>query len=194
MLPNDALTAAVIGGLLTGAATLLGALLIRWLEVGRENRKLSRQVVGAITTVLSEMAANSAILKRHIEAGSTYVGELPISTQAYRRVELTLAEQLDLKASEGMFKAYAPIEAGDLFRKLEPATASEAIVVQGKPILYLDLSQCAETVKTLEMAGKELRRARDHIGGRAWRRRLAAQQREAKTDATQLILVASGRS
>jgi len=180
MLPNDALTAAVIGGLLTGAATLLGALLIRWLEVGRENRKLSRQVVGAITTVLSEMAANSAILKRHIDAGSTYIGELPVSTQAYRRVELTLAEQLDLKASEAMFVAYAPIEAGDLFRKLEPATASEAIVVQEHPVLYLDLNQCAESVKKLEIAARELRRARDHIGGRSWRRELAARQREAK--------------
>src|SRR5260370_42450954 len=102
MLPNDALTAAVIGGLLTGAATLLGALIVRRLDIGRENRKLSRQVVGAITTVLSEMSANSTILKRHIDAGSTYVGELPLSTQAYRRVELTLAEQLDLKASQPM--------------------------------------------------------------------------------------------
>jgi len=184
MLPNDPLSAAVIGGLLTALGTFVAALLIRRLDIGRENRKLSRQVVGAITTVLSEMSANSTILKRHIDVGSTYVGELPVSTQAYRRVELTLAEQLDLKASEAMFVAYAPIEAGDLFRKLEPATASEAIVAQKSPILYLDLQQCAETVRKLESAAKELRRARDHIGGQAWRRRLAARQKELNAEAS----------
>ena len=159
---------------------MLGGLIVRWLDIARENSRLSRQVVGAITTVLSEMSANSTILKRHIEAGSTYVGELPVSTQAFRRVELILAEQLDLKASEATFVAYAPVEAGDLFRKLEPATAAEAIVVQRDPVLYLDLTQCAETVRKLEAAGSELRRARDHIGGRAWRRRLAARQKEVK--------------
>jgi hypothetical protein len=182
MLANDALTAAVIGGLLTGAATLLGALLIRWLDIGRENRKLSRQVVGAITTVLSELAANTAILKRHIEARSTYIGDLPLSTQAYRRVELTLAEQLDLKASEAIFRSYAPIEAGDLYQKIEPSDASEAIIVQRHPYFYLDLDECKKTVQQLEIAGKELRRERDRIGGRAWRRRLAARQRETLTE------------
>jgi hypothetical protein len=91
-LTSDPLTAAVIGGLLTGAATLLGALLIRGLDIDRENRKRSRQVVGAIKTVLAEIAANSKILKRYLASNSnTHISELPVSTEAYRRVELRRA-------------------------------------------------------------------------------------------------------
>jgi hypothetical protein len=183
MLPNDPLTAAVIGGLLTALGTFVAALLIRRLDIGRENRRLGRQVVGAINTVLAEMAANSAILKRHLDAKSTYIGELPVSSEAYRRVDLILAEQLDLAASQAVFEAYAPIETGDLYAKIEIGSASEAVVMARRPFLYLDLNQCADTIAKLEAAGEELRRARAHIGGQWWRRQVAAQHKDREAQA-----------
>lgn len=172
------LTAAVVGGLLTALGTFVAALLIRRLDIGRENRKLSRQVVGAINTVLAEMAANSAILKRHLEAKSTYIGELPVSSEAYRRVDLILAAELDLAASQAVFEAYAPIETGDLYAEIKAGSASEAVVMTRRPFLYLDLKQCADTIAKLEAASTELRRTRDRIGGQWWRRQVAAQRED----------------
>jgi hypothetical protein len=159
MLPNDALTAAVIGGLLTGVGTLLGALLIRWLDIGREDRKLGRQVKGAINAVLAEMAANDARLTTQVEHNQWFAVELGLSTSVYRRVELILAEHLDVEAQSKLFEAYAPIEGGDIYDIMATTTPTGITTTK----LGLDLKQCAEVSKLIDVASAALREARDRI-------------------------------
>lgn len=172
MLSSDALTAAVIGGIITGAATLLGAVLLRWLDIARGDLKLRRQVIGAINAVLAEMAANNARLKTQVEHQQWIAVEIVLSTSVFRRVELVLAENLNQSVQAKLFEAYSPIEGGDIYDLV--ATADPLKGVETKRT-GLDLNRCAEVIVLIDEASAALRAARDDLKDyqlrkRAWRR------------------------
>jgi hypothetical protein len=159
MLPNDALGAAVIGGLLTGAGTLLGALILRWLDIRRENRKIRRQVGGAINALLAEMAANEARLETQVKNQQWMAVEVVLSTSVFHRVELILAEHLGVDVRAKVFEAYAPIEGGDIYDLI--AYTGPGGITTNK--LGLDLKRCAEIITLIDVAGDALSTARDDL-------------------------------
>jgi hypothetical protein len=145
------------------AGSLLGALLVRRLDIVREDAKLKRQIVGAINTVLAEIAANDARLTTQVENKQTLVEDLALSSTAYRRVELILAEHLDDVARSKLFEAYAPIEGGDLWVTVATMTSAGTGVTTARQ--GLDLKRCAEAIKLMDVAGAALREARERLGG-----------------------------
>jgi hypothetical protein len=82
------------------------------------------------------------------------------TSRAYRRVELILAEHLDVVARAKLFEAYAPIEGGDLYVTLATVTADSGVKTARQG---LDLDRCKEEVDLLTVAGNALRQARDRL-------------------------------
>lgn len=157
MLPNDPLSAAVIGGLLTALGTFLATLAIRWLDIGREDKRVRRQVTGAINAVLAEMAANEARLTTQVKNDQWFAVELGLSTSVYRRTELILAEHLDHETRGKLFEAYAPIDGGDIYDLMATTTPTGITTTK----LGLDLKKCAELIELIDVASAALREVRD---------------------------------
>ena len=159
------LVATLIGGALTLVGGFAGTLFWRWRDHSREEHKSKTQLVGAINIVLSELAANRVILKRAVENQQT-VGELRVSDDSYRQVELLLAERLPPTAGLTVFQAYAPIRAGDLYQRRYPVSgipgAGSSIAEPSH--VEIDLAECERLLPLLERAGTLLRTVRDALG------------------------------
>src|SRR5258708_33136573 len=105
---------ALVGGVVALAGTVIGfagAIAIRSLDVRRQEAEARGQLVGYITTVISELAMNHTILS-HVVDNKSNEGELTASDSAYRSAELVLARDLTWRALEDAYKAYAPMRAG----------------------------------------------------------------------------------
>jgi MFS family permease len=159
------LLATVIGGAMTLVGGFLGTQFWRWRDHSREERKAKAQLVGAINIVLSELAANRVILKRAV-ANQQTVGELRVSDDAYRQVELLLAERLPATAGLTVFQAYAPIRAGDLYQRWYPGSGipGAGSLIAEPSHVQIDLAECERLLPVLERAGTLLRTVRDALG------------------------------
>jgi hypothetical protein len=149
------LIATLVGGTLTLVGGFAATVFWRWNDLRREERKSKGQLAGAINIVIAELAANHVILERAI-ASNTGIGQLRVSDNAYSQVELLLAEQLEARAGQALFRAYAPIRAGDLYREWFRNYELSRIEI--------DLDECRRLAPVVETAAAELRRVRDALG------------------------------
>lgn len=149
--------ATLVGGALTLVGGFIATLFWRWNDLRREVRKSKGRLAGAINIVIAELEANHVILERAIDSNFG-LGQLRVSDNAYRQVELLLAERLEARAGQALFRAYAPIRAGDLYREWFSVGTSQPSRVE------IDLEQCGRLAPILETAAAELRRVRDALG------------------------------
>ncbi len=156
------MTDTLVGGILALAGTLLGflgALAIRGLDVRRQEAEARGQLVGYITTVISELAMNHTILS-HVVDNKSNEGELTASDSAYRSAELVLARDLTWRALEEVYKAYAPIRAGHLYAWIFVRSGASFEVQSYRQI---DLEACASQLPQLERAAAALRQERERL-------------------------------
>ncbi|HEY8864829.1 MAG TPA: hypothetical protein VIO37_11770 [Candidatus Dormibacteraeota bacterium] len=161
---------ALVGGIVALAGTLLGflgALGIRSLDIRRQEAEAKLQLVGYITTVISELAMNHTILI-HVVENKSNEGELTVSDSAYRSAELVLSRDLTWKALEEVYKAYAPIRAGHLYAWIFVRSGASFDVQSYRQI---DLDACASQLPQLERAAAALREERERLTARRFRRR-----------------------
>jgi hypothetical protein len=159
---NPQLAGTLVGGALTLIGGFAATLFWRWRDGRREDRKSKRQLAGAINIVLAELAANHAIIERAVEHEQA-AGELRVADHSYRQVELVLAERLPATVGQWLFEAYAPIRAGDLYRRWWYISAPLP-GMQEPSSNSIDLAECARLLPVLEAAGAALRQARDRLG------------------------------
>ncbi len=156
------MTDTLVGGILALAGTLLGflgALAIRRLDIRRQEAEARGQLVGYITTVISELAMNHTILS-HVVENKSNEGELTVSDSAYRSAELVLARDLTWKALEEVYKAYAPIRAGHLYAWIFVRSGASLEIQSYRQI---DLKACASQLPQLERAAAALRQEREGL-------------------------------
>src|SRR5260370_34602524 len=156
------MTDTLVGGILALAGTLLGfvgALAISGLDVRRQEAEARGQLVGSITTVITELAMNHTILS-HVVDNKSNEGELTASDSAYRSAELVLARDLTWRALEEVYKAYAPIRAGHLYAWIFVRSGASFEVQSYRQI---DLEACASQLPQLERAAAALRGERDRL-------------------------------
>ena len=153
---------ALVGGVVALAGTVIGfagAIAIRSLDIRRQEAEARSQLVGYITTVISELAMNHTILS-HVVENKSNEGELTVSDSAYRSAELLLARDLTWEALEEVYKAYAPIRAGHLYAWIFVRSGASFDVQSYRQI---DLEACASQLPQFERAAAALRGERDRL-------------------------------
>jgi hypothetical protein len=123
----DSLWQTVIGAMSAVFGGFGGAWFIRWRDDKRAKRERNAEVVGVITVVLAELAENNVNLTLRIDSGQ-WLGRFQAFDQAYRDAEPLLGRELDWKALEELFKAYAPLRSPTwLYRDLATTPAEQVV-------------------------------------------------------------------
>lgn len=96
----------LLGGALTLIGGFGGVMLAHYWSDRADDKRAKRELLGAINTVLWELAYNANVLNAAAGHG---LGEIPVAFTAYRKVELILHQTLAESTLEALHWAYAPL-------------------------------------------------------------------------------------
>jgi len=115
---NELTTAAVIGGAMTGAATLIGAAWLRWLDKAREADSEARRYQAALLLVSDELDANMQMVRLAL---SSNMAEPPaFAFRTYEGVQMILALHLNADERLRVAKAFEPVRVTQALGAMEP--------------------------------------------------------------------------
>lgn len=90
--PSVPLQVTLLAALLSG---LIGAMLTAWMQWYRDERQDRQRLIAALRVIRYELAINAAVIVRSKAPHSTVTLATDLQDEAYRAVQLTLAQQLN---------------------------------------------------------------------------------------------------